>query len=79
MAKLKRTMSCGCIVALDYDGTLAIFYCPKHKAAPEMYEALKNAVIAMASMYRLQEYTETEVIHELMPFKAALAKAEGGK
>jgi len=34
-------MTCGCIVAVDYDDTLAIVYCPKHEAAPELYEALE--------------------------------------
>ena len=47
-------------------------------ASPMLYEALKNAVIAMGAMYRLQDYSEDEVTHELSPFKAALAKA-GGK
>ena len=42
MTKSKRVMNCGCIVGLDYDGTLKVFYCPKHKAAPELYEALKE-------------------------------------
>ena len=41
MAKLKHTMACGCVVAIDYDETLALIYCPKHAAAPELYEALK--------------------------------------
>ena len=71
MAKLKRTMSCGCIVGLDYDGTLATYYCPKHNAAPDMYEALK--------LY--QEHQEGTSGHycwkSYETINKALAKAEG--
>ena len=47
--------------------------CPK---CGVLYEALKNAVIAMGSMYRLQDYSEAEIVEALIPFKKALAKVE---
>lgn len=43
MAKIKQTMNCGCLVAVDYNNMVIIDYCPKHKAAPELYEVLKEA------------------------------------
>ena len=70
------------VIWVSGEGEIAEIICKdktvvdKMAASKDMYEALKNAVITMASMYRLQEYTETEVIHELIPFKTALAKAE---
>lgn len=45
MAEHKRTMNCGCILALDYDKTLAVFYCPLHKAAPKLYESLEECLL----------------------------------
>lgn len=41
MAKFKETLGCGCVVAIDYNNMVKVVYCPKHKAAPDMYEALK--------------------------------------
>ena len=41
MADLKRTMDCGCIIALDYDRRLILIYCAKHEASPDLYEACK--------------------------------------
>ena len=33
---------CGCSTKTGRSGNPYIVYCPKHKAAPAMYEALKN-------------------------------------
>lgn len=38
---LLQSYSCGCYVAQWGDSSCGIEYCPKHKAAPELYEALK--------------------------------------
>ena len=35
---------CGCTIEDLGDGSHAINYCPKHKAAPDMYEALRALV-----------------------------------
>ena len=65
MAKYKRVMGCGCVIGLDYDDTLAIHYCAKHKAAPDMYETL------LAVRWELREHPIRKRIDK------ALAKAEG--
>ena len=44
MADIKQEMNCGCFVAVDYNRMVQIDYCPKHKAAFAMYEALKALV-----------------------------------
>lgn len=36
-------MDCGCIIAVDYDETISIRYCPLHKSAQSLYEALLDA------------------------------------
>ena len=76
MAKLKRTMDCGCIIGQDYDGTLTIRYCPKHKAAPDLYEAAKEV------MDTLEQYGGSIVPHLMdtdenagQRLREALAKA----
>lgn len=35
---------CGCELSRGGEGILYIRYCSKHKAAPELYEALKNLI-----------------------------------
>jgi len=35
---------CGCTIEDLGDGSHAINYCPKHKAAPDMYEALGRLI-----------------------------------
>uniref|UniRef100_A0A6M3JJY9 Uncharacterized protein n=1 Tax=viral metagenome TaxID=1070528 RepID=A0A6M3JJY9_9ZZZZ len=42
MAKIKQTLKCGCMVAMDYNNMVQVDYCPKHKSAPDMYEALRK-------------------------------------
>jgi len=69
MAKYKQTLLCGCIVAIDYDETPKIIYCPMHKAAPKLYEALK-AIIQEDCADGASERT----VHK---GAKALAKAEG--
>jgi len=73
MAKFKRTMDCGCIVAVDYNGVVQIDYCPKHKAAPKMYEALEAITDQFCKVDKL--YTrDIEIISQA---KKALSEAEG--
>ena len=42
MSKTLVIKACKCMVKKD-DGQVYIDYCPKHKAAPDLYEALKFA------------------------------------
>lgn len=37
----EKSYECGCEIITDNMGTYEISYCPKHKAATELYEALK--------------------------------------
>lgn len=55
-------MDCGCVVACDYDKTLAVRYCPKHKAAFALYEACV-AIISEGALTRTD------------PLKAMVTKA----
>ena len=50
MADLKKILACGCWVALDYDRTLAVIYCPTHAAAPAL---LKELIVADAIICHL--------------------------
>ncbi len=36
-----KKSDCGCTIQRDRYAILSLKYCPKHNAAPEMYEALK--------------------------------------
>ena len=40
-----KEYDCGCEIATDNMGAYEIQYCPKHKAAPDMYEALRRIAI----------------------------------
>ena len=42
--KIKQNFPCGCRIDEMANGSLRITYCPKHKAAPDMYEALGIAL-----------------------------------
>ena len=78
MARLKITQPCGCILALDYNDMIKVIYCPKHCAAPEMYEALKEISEGKGRFSR-DPLTHAENCIEDMKNLAlkALAKAEG--
>lgn len=47
-----QTFPCGCKIVDFSDGSQTILYCSKHLAAPDIYEALKDAItwIRIASM-----------------------------
>ncbi len=40
--KRKWELPCGCSIFLESDSPPLLTYCPKHKAALDMYEALKQ-------------------------------------
>ena len=62
-----------------------IEYCPKHKAAPDMYEALKNLVnnLPESALEEAREIWLNTNTHIALDARAkavqALAKADGGK
>ncbi|KKN12478.1 hypothetical protein LCGC14_1016020 [marine sediment metagenome] len=63
-----KEYDCGCEIVTDNMGAYEIDYCPKHKSAPDLYEALKK-MLPLVSGYYLQEVIDAE---------QALAKAEEG-
>ena len=71
MARLKREMGCGCVLGLDYDDTLAIFYCHKHGATEDMYEALE----AMKDGSFLDPENPNRVWERATPNEGAIIKA----
>lgn len=66
----KTFTSCGCQIVISGElHDAEIIYCPKHKAAPMMHEALE-AIIVDSAYPKLRPYTR-ELLNQ------ALAKAEG--
>ena len=75
MAELKITKgetrtykSCGCRIFKDTEGKFDIDYCPLHKSAEELYEALKW----------IRKHRALP-IDKAITVDKALAKAEGGE
>lgn len=71
-----RFMSCGCEIKLtdaNYQLTRIIF-CPKHKAAPDMYKALKNISPWSVTSRKGNMPNMDNAINAV---RQALAKAEG--
>ena len=76
MAKIKQVMNCGCLVAVDYNNAVEIVYCPKHRSAPDLYEALKIGKGAVET--DLFYHPEDKVSQiKLRIIVKALSKAEG--
>ena len=71
-----RLEPCGCTVQQDHDARVHIEYCPKHKSAPDLYEALKVATTRIHNHIRYEtgDYRVT-LQEELKQGLAALAKA----
>ena len=69
--KLLLKEYCGCVVIQDQTADAYIVYCPKHKAAPDMYEACRKGLELLS--INLEQYRGT--VSELL--REALAKAEG--
>ena len=72
---------CGCEIREEGYKSPEIYYCPKHKAAPEMHERLEQNtkyleyILAHYSLSAVSQTMEQEVVEN----KAALAKAKGEK
>ena len=77
-------LTCGCSAVRFVDGITGIKYCTKHKAAPDMYEALIALCSALmflkGDLRKILGDTEYDALSKAYT-KAyvAKAKAEGGK
>lgn len=72
--KRYKEYECGCEIATDGLGSYEIEYCPKHKAAPALYEACKAVDKYLSTTYPWNmplKKTASELV------EAAIAKAEG--
>lgn len=69
-----KAFHCGCTIAVLNSGEGVITYCPKHKAAPDMCEALKEIV---SDLTDIGDCRVTN--HSFNLAQQALAKAEGGR
>ena len=70
-----KTFNCGCEILVQNSGAGSIAYCPKHKAAPKMYEALREVRDFFVEYRRATEATEPYPVLDRM--NKALAEAEG--
>jgi len=64
------TLECGCVFEKTEVGYI-MHWCPKHKAADDMYEALKEALSWLEAMGVKKEFRWAEL-------NKALTLAEGG-
>lgn len=72
---MEYTTECGCRIWIsEYDGKATIHYCPKHKSAPDLYEALKEITTIEQSNVPYDKY---DVLGAINIAKKALAKADG--
>jgi len=68
---MEYTGQCGCKLKQLGHVITAIEYCPLHKSAPDLYEALKELVkVVDDDSYDIDSFTT-------QPAKRALAKVEG--
>ena len=70
MSKTLTIKACGCMVKSD--GQVFIIYCSKHKAAPEMYEALDKTAALLEDIFEYREHPD-----EIAIARAALKNARG--
>ena len=74
-----REYKCGCRITSEKNYP-SIDYCPLHKAAPEMYEALKRGLDALESAFQIIGSDDSFFVkhsQELLMFmKQTLAKVE---
>lgn len=67
---MEYTKDCGCKIRTFAFSGAELIYCPKHLAAPDIYEALRLAFRDLCENGRITEPVENVI-------KQALAKAEG--
>lgn len=63
---------CGCLIAYIGSGQSEIEYCPLHKAAPELYEALKGVLPLLTGAFYKTNQTKAEIV----AVRQAIAKVE---
>ena len=71
-----KTLDCGCEVIVATNGSVMLTYCPLHKSAPDLYEALE----AITSRLKLRSVGSFELPADGKAIKQAelaLAKVEG--
>lgn len=66
-----KTLDCGCEVIVATNGSVMLTYCPLHKSAPDLYEALKQ-VHEIASFHNDGRGFLEDIISTVEP---ALSKA----
>ena len=64
-------IKCGCNVVLTGGGQWRISYCPLHKSAPDLYEALKDLLDGLGNPMEITPYELVEKASQ------ALSKVEG--
>ena len=69
-----KVNNCGCRVDADRYRNTIWLYCPKHKAAPDMYEALLTAFGTIKALDNGQKWIDKIYV----VIQKALAKADGG-
>jgi len=75
----KWTLSCGCSIFVEPNSSPLLNYCPKHKSAPDLYEACKMLLHAVERDC-VDRGKEELTIHKDSPFidtfRKAITKAE---
>jgi len=79
MEYIKIFTNCGCQIVISGElHDAKIRYCPRHKAAPSMYEALQQALLQINYLHG--KFKETGSGNQVIArIQQALAKAEGTK
>ena len=83
MSKTLVIKACKCMVKRDSGGQVYIDYCPKHKAAPDMFEALEKLINDLPDCTidwardGMGNTNANCIVNSRDSGKAALAKARG--
>jgi len=73
-----KTLNCGCEVIEATNGSVMLTYCPKHKVAPDLYEALRHSTTIIHNQIRYEVGEHREYLQkQLKTNLEILAKAEG--
>ncbi len=70
-----QNFPCRCAILLTPDKSYSISYCAKHKAAPDMYEALKAILDGLTSNHKGKEQ-DLAIRASIFLCKRILAKVE---
>jgi len=78
MADIK-TLGCGCEVIVATNGSVTLSYCPLHRSAPKLYEALESAIKYLEAVTQVEEGNSQLFNDAISKGDKALADAKGGK